>query len=128
MTTVQRLTCATLALVLAAAAGAQEQTDPYAELGLIEDTVPVAEDDAAVDGTAADADDTPQVLTEEDVLREHARFLRYHEEDELLPPELPGRALAVLALMAPRDWSGEFIQWDEARVQDLVRQHGVWNE
>lgn len=59
---------------------------------------------------------------------EHARFLRYHEEDELLPPELPGRALAVLALMAPRDWSGEFIQWDEARVQNLVRQHGVWNE
>lgn len=54
---------------------------------------------------------------------QHRRFQRLHEEGELLSPETPGRALAVLALHAPAAWSGEFIQWDEARVQDLVAQH-----
>jgi NAD(P)-dependent dehydrogenase (short-subunit alcohol dehydrogenase family) len=29
---------------------------------------------------------------------EHERFVRYHEEGQLLPPERPGRALAMLAL------------------------------
>ncbi|MCI0398529.1 MAG: SDR family NAD(P)-dependent oxidoreductase [Chloroflexi bacterium] len=51
----------------------------------------------------------------------HARFIRYHEAGELLPPEKPGRALAVLALYAPHEWSGEFLSWDEERVQALVR-------
>jgi NAD(P)-dependent dehydrogenase (short-subunit alcohol dehydrogenase family) len=56
---------------------------------------------------------------------EHARFVRYHEEGALLPPEAPARALAVLALHAPSAWSGEFIQWDEDRVQKLVGFHWV---
>jgi hypothetical protein len=33
---------------------------------------------------------------------------------------VPGRALAVLALQAPRAWSGDFVAWDEARVQTLL--------
>ncbi|MCP4426888.1 MAG: SDR family NAD(P)-dependent oxidoreductase [Chloroflexi bacterium] len=49
----------------------------------------------------------------------HAKFLTLHEEGELLPPELPGRALAALALRAPREWSGEFLNWNEERVQAL---------
>jgi NAD(P)-dependent dehydrogenase (short-subunit alcohol dehydrogenase family) len=55
---------------------------------------------------------------------EHARFVRYYQEGELLPPEVPGCALAVLALYAPHEWSGEFIPWDEERVQSLVRRYG----
>jgi NAD(P)-dependent dehydrogenase (short-subunit alcohol dehydrogenase family) len=55
--------------------------------------------------------------------REHERFVRYHEHGELLPPELPGRALAVLALHAPNAWSGEFLSWDDDAVQALVRRH-----
>lgn len=51
---------------------------------------------------------------------DHGRFLRYHEEGELLPPDVPGRALAVLAMAAPPAWSGEFIRWNEERVQFLV--------
>ena len=54
----------------------------------------------------------------------YQRFVRYHKEGELLPPELPGEALAVLALRAPAAWSGEFVQWDEARVQALVAEEG----
>ncbi len=51
---------------------------------------------------------------------DHQRFLDYHEQGELQPPEMPGRALAALALRAPHEWSGEFLAWDEERVQQLV--------
>jgi NAD(P)-dependent dehydrogenase (short-subunit alcohol dehydrogenase family) len=50
----------------------------------------------------------------------HARFVRLHAEGELLPPQVPGRALALLALHAPHEWSGEFIQWDDARIEALA--------
>lgn len=50
----------------------------------------------------------------------HKRFVQYHDRGELLPPEKPGRAMAVLALYAPHEWSGEYIQWDEDRVQRLI--------
>jgi NAD(P)-dependent dehydrogenase (short-subunit alcohol dehydrogenase family) len=54
---------------------------------------------------------------------DYARFVRYHEQGELLPPELPGRALAVLALYAPPEWSGEFLSWDDEEVGALVRRY-----
>ena len=50
---------------------------------------------------------------------EHARFVAYHEEGDLLPPDRPGEAIALMALYAPAEWSGQFIQWDEDRVQRL---------
>lgn len=50
----------------------------------------------------------------------HQKFVQYHEQEELLPPDVPGRALAALALEAPHEWSGEFLQWNEERVQTLV--------
>ena len=55
----------------------------------------------------------------------HARFVAYHEQGELLPPEVPGMALAIVALHAPAEWSGEFVAWDEERVQALVVQFGA---
>jgi NAD(P)-dependent dehydrogenase (short-subunit alcohol dehydrogenase family) len=54
---------------------------------------------------------------------DYARFVRYHNEGDLLPPEVPGRALAVLALYAPAEWSGQFLSWDDDEVQALVRSH-----
>ena len=51
---------------------------------------------------------------------EHQRFMQYHQRGQLQPPEKPGRALAALALRAPRAWSGEFLSWDEGRVQRLA--------
>ncbi len=50
----------------------------------------------------------------------YQRFIAYYERGELLPPELPGRALAALALHAPPAWSGRFIAWDDPDVQVLV--------
>lgn len=51
------------------------------------------------------------------------RFVNAHTQGRLLPPELPGRATAVMALHAPAGWSGEFINWDDERVQALSEQH-----
>jgi NAD(P)-dependent dehydrogenase (short-subunit alcohol dehydrogenase family) len=53
----------------------------------------------------------------------YARFVNYHEEGDLLPPEVPGCALAVLALHAPKEWSGTFLSWDNEEVQSLVRRY-----
>lgn len=54
---------------------------------------------------------------------EYARFVHYHEEGDLLPPEVPGCALAVLAFYAPQEWSGAFLSWDNEEVQSLVRRY-----
>jgi NAD(P)-dependent dehydrogenase (short-subunit alcohol dehydrogenase family) len=64
------------------------------------------------------------------VIREHGTdamttenynfFFDLFRQDKLLPPEKPGRAVALLALYAPHEWSGEFIQWDEERVTRLA--------
>ena len=54
---------------------------------------------------------------------DYERFVGYHEQGKLLSPHLPGSALACLALFAPHAWSGEFLSWDEERVQALVEEH-----
>ncbi len=50
----------------------------------------------------------------------YRRFIDYHRRGELLPPELPGRALAALALKAPLSWSGRFISWNDLEVEALL--------
>lgn len=52
----------------------------------------------------------------------HARFLRYHEKGELLPPVVPACSLTALTLHAPAEWSGAFLSWDDEMVLSLVRQ------
>ena len=54
---------------------------------------------------------------------EYRRFATLFERGELGSPEWPARSVAVLALHAPREWSGEFVTWNEERAMDLVRQH-----
>ncbi|NLF14538.1 MAG: SDR family NAD(P)-dependent oxidoreductase [Anaerolineaceae bacterium] len=54
---------------------------------------------------------------------EYERFVAYHRQGELLPPAVPGCALAVLAFYAPPSWSGAFLSWDEGQVQSLVRRY-----
>jgi NAD(P)-dependent dehydrogenase (short-subunit alcohol dehydrogenase family) len=51
----------------------------------------------------------------------HARFVRYFEEGELLPPEVPACSLTILALYAPTEWSGAFMAWNNEEVLSLVR-------
>jgi NAD(P)-dependent dehydrogenase (short-subunit alcohol dehydrogenase family) len=54
----------------------------------------------------------------------HARCVRNYELGKLLPPEVPGCVLAVLACHAPREWSGAFLAWNDPRVQSLVLRFG----
>ena len=55
---------------------------------------------------------------------EYQRLSSAHDQGRLLPPEVPGEALACLALYASPEWSGEFVQWDDPRVQALVEKRG----
>ncbi len=54
---------------------------------------------------------------------DHQRFVEHYEKGELEPPERPAAALAVLALAAPHDWSGQFINWNDPQVQGLVGEY-----
>lgn len=54
---------------------------------------------------------------------DYRRFMNFHANDELLPPDVPGLSIAVLALYAPMEWSGEFINWNDERVNALVTSH-----
>ncbi len=49
----------------------------------------------------------------------HSRFMEMHEQGNLLPPEKPGRAIALLALRAPREWNGRFLSWDDPDIATL---------
>ncbi|MEM6282252.1 MAG: SDR family oxidoreductase [Chloroflexota bacterium] len=51
------------------------------------------------------------------------RFMQFHEGKVLLPPEKPGFAAAVLALHAPPDWSGQFMNWDDELLRRLAERH-----
>jgi NAD(P)-dependent dehydrogenase (short-subunit alcohol dehydrogenase family) len=46
-------------------------------------------------------------------------FVDLYQQGRLLPPEQPAKAVVSLALSAPHEWSGEILEWDEARVQAL---------
>lgn len=48
-------------------------------------------------------------------------FRAMKSEGRLLPPEVPARAAAWLALHAPQAWSGEFLQHDDPRVDGPAR-------
>ncbi len=51
----------------------------------------------------------------------YQRFIAYYQQGQLLPPELPGRAVAAMALKAPLAWSGRFIAWNDPDVQALIQ-------
>jgi NAD(P)-dependent dehydrogenase (short-subunit alcohol dehydrogenase family) len=44
-----------------------------------------------------------------------------YEQGQLLPPENPALGAVALALIAPHEWTGEFIQYEEERMQNLIR-------
>lgn len=48
----------------------------------------------------------------------HAYFQTLKAEGKLEPPEMPARAIAWLALYAPREWSGEFLDYDDPRIAE----------
>lgn len=56
----------------------------------------------------------PGVMTSEKT----AYFLELKAEGRLDPPAIPARSIAWLALHAPREWSGEFLDYDDPRVME----------
>lgn len=50
---------------------------------------------------------------------DYAMFVNFHQQGLLRPPEIPGRALAHLALRASHEWTGTIVSWDDPRVQSL---------
>lgn len=50
----------------------------------------------------------------------YAKFVGYHEAGELVSPFDVGHKLAALALHAPHEWTGEFINVTEERLKALV--------
>ena len=50
----------------------------------------------------------------------YSRFTTLKKEGKLLPPELPGTAIAKLALAATKDFSGQFVNWDDDRIGSLT--------
>ncbi|GBC61801.1 short-chain dehydrogenase [Desulfonema ishimotonii] len=47
-----------------------------------------------------------------------AYFQRLKDENKLEPPHVPARAIAWLALRAPRSLSGEFVNYDDPRIAE----------
>ena len=54
----------------------------------------------------------PHVMPPEQI----AYYTNLKERGELEPPEIPGRAIAWLALHAPEAFSGEFLDYDDPRI------------
>jgi NAD(P)-dependent dehydrogenase (short-subunit alcohol dehydrogenase family) len=52
--------------------------------------------------------------------RQYRAFVRQRDEGRLIPPDVPGRAAALLALRAPREWSGEILQYQDERILKLA--------
>ena len=53
----------------------------------------------------------------------HQYFIDQYEGGQLLPPEKPALAAVTLAFYAPHEWTGEFIHWDEERLQELNKKY-----
>jgi hypothetical protein len=50
---------------------------------------------------------------------EQAAFYRdLKTAGHLEPPQVPARAIAWLALHAPREWSGDFISYDDPQISE----------
>lgn len=49
-------------------------------------------------------------------------FCELKAQGKLEPPEVPARSAAWLALHAPADWSGEFLQYDDERIVGPARE------
>ena len=52
---------------------------------------------------------------------QRAHYRQLKERGELEPPEVPARAIAWLALHAPREFSGRFLDYDDPRISRPAR-------
>ena len=87
-----------LVVALAAPAYAQDQTDPFAELGLIDETSAVADEPLADEENEALSRDPGEPVSEEDVLREHARFVRLLEEQNYDAADIAAKRVIEMSI------------------------------
>ena len=87
-----------LVIALAAPAHAQDQADPFAELGLIDESSPVADETAANEENEARARDPGEPVSEEDVLREHARFVRLLQEQNYDAADIAAKRVIEMSI------------------------------
>lgn len=55
----------------------------------------------------------------------HDFLSEQYEQGRLLSPEQSALATITLALAAPHEWSGEFIEYEEERMQNLIREYAA---
>ena len=94
MSNIRPCTLVTLLLIAGGAAQAQELADPVEEAGLLEQTVPVA-DEPAVAEERATADDVP---TGDDVLREYARFIQLLDEQNFDEADISAKRVIEMTI------------------------------
>mgnify|MGYP001545127813 CR=1 FL=1 len=94
---IRRSSIAAISALLASAAFAQDQTDPFAELGLI-DEPSVAEEESLSEGAEIEADEPERPLAEEDVLREYARFVRLLEEENYDAADIAAKRVIEMSI------------------------------
>jgi tetratricopeptide (TPR) repeat protein len=87
-----------LAVALAASAAAQDQTDPFAELGLIEESAPLGDEMAPDEAAEVSQEDPAAPPGEEDVLREHARFVRLLEEQNFDAADIAAKRVIEMSI------------------------------
>jgi tetratricopeptide (TPR) repeat protein len=93
-----RFGIAVLAVSLAAAASGQEPTDPFAELGLIDDSSPATDEAPTQDAPELQSEDPERPLTEEDVLREHAKFVSLLEEQNYDAADIAAKRVIEMSI------------------------------
>ena len=87
-----------LMVALATPAHAQDQADPFAELGLIDDSSPMADEAPADEENEALARDPGETVSEEDVLREHARFVRLLQEQNYDAADIAAKRVIEMSI------------------------------
>jgi len=98
MSTLKRSSLIVLSAALSAAAFAQEQTDPFAELGLMDESSPVAEEEAPAQQDKPDAAESDGAPTEEDVLAEYARFISLLEDQNYDAADIAAKRVIEMSI------------------------------
>jgi tetratricopeptide (TPR) repeat protein len=94
MSNIRHCTFIALLLTAAGAAQAQELVDPVEDAGLLDQTVPVADEPANAEEVAA-SDDTPTV---DDVQREYARFLQLLDEQNFDEADISAKRVIEMTI------------------------------
>lgn len=55
--------------------------------------------------------------------KEYQEFVDFYVQGKLLSPQITGQVINILSLYASREWSGEYISWDDNRIKQLINTH-----